>query len=277
MFPFFVLNHTLVKHCHIAPDYRLQIHIHTCLSQRDALTQMQPGVKRGSLNALVGPGSQSSPVPLSPVAASIFFFIFLYFFLAKVNLSNHSNQMCPTLHLLPIASSHWFLRRSLTVWFSRPPPCPAHLSVLYDRPVLLCGHPLPEPTIRPLTSLTPAKWRPGLPPAWCFDISVGREENLQNVCLKVGVCVCVREERSVCGCVCGGGRGVTSRARSQTVETATELMAHHLDEWRVSDWVCVSVWVCVFPADCSSLMGKHTKLTFWLQEADYFAQISLFL
>lgn len=35
--------HTLVKHGHRAPDYRLQIHIRTSLSHRDAPTQMQRG------------------------------------------------------------------------------------------------------------------------------------------------------------------------------------------------------------------------------------------
>lgn len=92
-FFFFFLNHTLVKHCHIAPDYRLQNHIHTCLSQRDAPTQMQPGVKEGVPNAFLGMDLKADPSLLPPLAGSIFFFF--HFFLAKVNLSNHRNQMCP--------------------------------------------------------------------------------------------------------------------------------------------------------------------------------------
>lgn len=104
---------TLVKHGHIAPDYRLQNHIHTCLSHRDAPTQMQRGSGGGMrlyLNhplLVLGSCPKADPLPLiipKLVQFSIFvsFFFFFLFFLAKVNLSNHRNQTCVSLQRISV-------------------------------------------------------------------------------------------------------------------------------------------------------------------------------
>lgn len=136
--------HTLVKHGHIAPDYRLQNHIHTCLSHRDAPTQMQRGLRRGlhehlfpltTYSRVCIQKKQTPPFHPKLVQFSYFFFyFFIYLFiLAKVNLSNHINQMC-------VPFSEDFSRRDahtdVTTWFLH--------DLLFDRPVLLCGDPLPE-------------------------------------------------------------------------------------------------------------------------------------
>lgn len=159
--------HTLVKHGHIAPDYRLQNHIHTCLSHRDASTQMQRGSGGGVRLyenhplLILGLHPKADPLPLVPklVQFSIFSF-FLYFFLAKVNLSNHRNQTC-----VPLEE---FLRRDAHTDVTT---CFFH-DLLFDRPVLLCGDPLPELA----SDIPPAhpkkrhlgKWRPWLTSAWCL-------------------------------------------------------------------------------------------------------------
>lgn len=86
--------HTLVKHGHIAPDYRLQNHIHTCLSHGDALTQMQRGLGGGTVKT-PQPTYFRRPLPLTSSCSNFLFFLF---FLAKVNLSNH--RRCVSLYPL---------------------------------------------------------------------------------------------------------------------------------------------------------------------------------
>lgn len=117
----------LVKHGHIAPDYRLQNHIHTCLSHRDAPTQMQRGSGGGKRlyenhpsHLLQGPVLKLTP-PSHPCAGPIFSIFSL--FLAKENLLNY--RSCVSLE------EFFFLGCT-------------HESSETFRPVLLCGDPLPE-------------------------------------------------------------------------------------------------------------------------------------
>lgn len=99
--------HTLVKHGHIAPDYRLQNHIHTCLSQRDAPTQMQLGVERGPL-LILGMDPKVDP-SLSPQAGPIFFFFF--FFFGKSNFVKPQKlDVCPFLERF----FHWDAHTNIT-------------------------------------------------------------------------------------------------------------------------------------------------------------------
>lgn len=95
---------------------------------------MQQGVKRGSL-FISGIDPKVDPPPTLPLAPSWSNFVFCFFlFLAKVNLSNHRNQMC-----VPLENCfffHWGAHTNVTTWYLH--------NFLFDRPVLLCGDQLPE-------------------------------------------------------------------------------------------------------------------------------------
>lgn len=151
-----------------------------------------------------------------------------------------------------------------------------HLHLLYDGPVLLRGHPLPElPSDIPPASLprkailTPGKWRPGLPTAWCLTSLLDMKKNALNVYLKVGgvrvwACVCVmrrqgakKQEGGERWRVLGYRRWKRRRNRWHTTRA---------DRSQKSRTGCG-------PAGRRSLMGKRTTLMFWLQEADYFCEL----
>lgn len=95
--------HTLVKHGHIAPDYRLQNHIHTCLSHRDASTQMQRGSGGGVRLyenhplLILGLRPKADPPPSGPQAGPIFYFFFfsLFFFGKSKFVEPQKSDVCP--------------------------------------------------------------------------------------------------------------------------------------------------------------------------------------
>lgn len=106
---------------------------------------------------ILGSWSKADPSLSSPSWSS--FSIFSYF-LAKVNLSNHRNHMCAPLEDI----FRWDSHTDVTTWFLHD------FLLLFDRPVLLCGDPLPElaSNIPPAHKKTPGKRRPWLTSAWCL-------------------------------------------------------------------------------------------------------------
>lgn len=136
--------HTLVKHGHIAPDYRLQNHIHSSLSHRDAPTQMQRGLGGGFQKTLLCLSKESSlkadPSLRSPSWSNFlflfFFFLIIFFVLAKSKfVKPQKSDVCPfrsVFFCFFLGDAH----TDVTTGFLSDP--------LFDRPVLLCGDPLPE-------------------------------------------------------------------------------------------------------------------------------------
>lgn len=128
--------HTLVRHGHIAPDYRLQNHIHTCLSHGDAPTRMQRGSGEGGKRLyenhpllILGSCPKADPSLSSPSWSNFLFFLFYFLIFFW---QNHRNQMC-----VPLEDFfRWDSHTDVTTWFLH--------DLRFDRPVLLCGDPLPE-------------------------------------------------------------------------------------------------------------------------------------
>lgn len=198
-FHFFPLNvafcfHTLVKHGHRAPDYRLQNHIHTVLSKRRTNTAAARGQKGDS-------PVFSRTVSLLRRADKILLLLFFFssFFFGKSNFVKPQNQM-----RMPSRMSFFFSRRDARATL--------HHMTFWDRPAKL-SLPLTSKNKKKQTNKKPpkpGKRHPWLPSAWCCTWI------LTMTCLLKGVCLC-RSYQPACGvCECitsqekgdgGGGEG----------------------------------------------------------------------
>lgn len=107
----FFFLHTLVKHGHRAPDYRLQNHIHTVLSKETH----RDGCSRGSRG---GPLWLRGCSPsLFPQAGRICFFLLLFFFGKSNFVKPQKSDARPNAsELFPLA---WMHERHVTFWGRR--------------------------------------------------------------------------------------------------------------------------------------------------------------
>lgn len=186
--------HTLFKHGHIAPDYRLQNHIHASFPQRRTNTDAAR-VRRalhGNPPLLILGWRLKADTSLSSPSWSNFLF-FLYFFevfLAKSKfVQPQKSDVCVPQEDVFCQDAHAYV----TTWFLH--------DLLFIRPVLLCGDPLPE-LASDIPSTHKKRKRLGrvalgftsalrclTSPSWAWISAI--------TCLLKGVCVCVVHNVSV--------------------------------------------------------------------------------
>lgn len=182
---FVVFFHTLVKHGHRAPDYRLQNHIHTVLSKETHRHDCSRGQEGGSLVSWRMHPRVDTPPLSCPGLVKLPFFFFFFFFLFYFGKSKFVKPQIQT-RTPPPTNEHFPSGRRHE----------CHQVTFWDRPANLSlplTFQIPPPLKKKQNKKPkPGKWHPWLPSAWCWTwIHTW-------TCLLRGVSVC-RSYRPTCG------------------------------------------------------------------------------